>query len=231
MAEMEFSKLEVVLEENGPHLKLSEVLADVSRAAQRIRIGPSLSPAAFAIEVDDPERAGNFLSGVCRLARSSQVSLISVPAAPSGTTVEAEVKRLRGLLHTAEAEGVVLAVPTRIGTLTETPEAAVELCHRVPGLGLTLDPSHFIVGPHQGASFDAVYPFVRHVCLRDTGRGPGQFQVRVGQGEVEYGRIVTQLGRYHYDRLLSVALHDVADAAVPMEPEVRKLKFLLESLV
>ncbi len=231
MAEMEFSKLEVVLDENGPHLKPSDVLADVSRAAQQIRIGPSLSPAAFALEVDDPGQTAAYLPGVCRLARASLVSLITVPAAAADTPVDAEVKRLRGLVRLAQSEGVVLAVPTRVGTLTELPDAAVELCKRVPGLGLTLDPSHFIAGPNQGAPFDVVYPYVRHVCLRDTGRGPGQFQVRVGQGEVEYGRIVTQLARFQYDRLLSVAMHDVADAAIPMEPEVRKLKFLLESLV
>jgi hypothetical protein len=39
------------------------------------------------------------------------------------------------------------------------------------------------------------------------------------------------LQRRHYDRLLSVTIHDVAEAPFPMETEVRKLKFLLESLV
>src|SRR5438874_9494460 len=120
---------------------------------------------------------------------------------------------------------------TGIGTLTEMPTAAVELCNRVPGLGLTLDPSHYINGPNQGASFDDIFPYVRHVHLRDTGKAPGKFQVRVGQGEVEYGRIISHLQRHRYDRLLSVAIHDVADAPFAMETEVRKLKFLLESLV
>jgi hypothetical protein len=55
--------------------------------------------------------------------------------------------------------------------------------------------------------------------------------VRVGQGEVEYGRIVAQLARYHYERALTVDIRDIPDAAFAMEPEVRKLKYLLESLV
>jgi sugar phosphate isomerase/epimerase len=101
----------------------------------------------------------------------------------------------------------------------------------VPGLGLTLDPSHYIAGPHQAKSFDQVYPFVRHVHLRDTGRSPEQFQVRVGQGEVEYGRIISHLSRYHYDRLLTVEICDIPDAPYAMEVEVRKLKYLLDSLV
>src|SRR5262249_9976546 len=112
-----------------------------------------------------------------------------------------------------------------------TPAVAVELCEKVPGLGLTLDPSHFINGPHQGAGFDEVLPFVRHVHLRDTGKATGKFQGRVGQGAGEGGRVISQLERHGYDRLLSVAIHDIADAPFAMETEVRKLKFLLDSLV
>jgi sugar phosphate isomerase/epimerase len=130
-----------------------------------------------------------------------------------------------------ESEGLVLTVATRNGTLTEQPAIALELCRRVPGLGLTLDPSHYVNGPYQDDCYDDLFPYIKHVHLRDTGRGPGKFQVRIGQGEIEYGRIINQLERQNYDRLLSVAIHDAADAPFAMETEVRKLKFLLESLV
>jgi sugar phosphate isomerase/epimerase len=233
IGELEFSKLDVAIHEQGPHLRPSEVAEDVNLAAQRIRIGPSLTPAAFSVEIHAPtaEEYQRQLRAICRLARLSTVSVITMPAASSGSGLDAEVQRLSGLIDLALREGIVLTVATRIGTLTEDPDVAVQLCQRVPGLGLTLDPSHYIAGPHQGKSFDQVYPFVRHVHLRDTGRGPGQFQVRVGQGEVEYGRIVAQLSRFNYSRLLTVGIQDVADAPFAMEPEVRKLKYLLESLV
>ena len=145
--------------------------------------------------------------------------------------MDAEARRLTHLARLADAEGVMLTVATLTGTLTEGPDPTVELCQRVPGLGLTLDPSHYIAGPHQGKNYDQVFPYVRHVHLRDTGRGPNQFQVRVGQGEVEYGRIVAQLARQHYDRALTVAIHDAPDVPFAMAAEVRKLKYLLESLV
>ena len=233
IGELEFSKLDVAIHERGPHLRPSEVVADIALAAQRIRIGPSLTPAAFSVEIEaaGAEDYQRQLRAVCRLARLSTVSIIAVPASASGTGLDAEVKRLTPLVHLAQAEGIVLTLPTRTGTLTEDPDTAVQLCERIPGLGLTLDPSHYIAGPHQGKPFEQVYPFVRHVHLRDTGRGPEQFQVRVGQGEVEYGRIVAQLTRHHYDRLLTVAIHDIPDAPFAMDAEVRKLKYLLESLV
>lgn len=231
IAELEFSKVDVAIHESGPHIRPSEVAADLSLAAQRIRIGPSLSPAAFNVEIEadnEPEYHRQLLA-ICHLARLSTVPVITIPAAATG--LDAEAERLTKLARVVQAEGIVLTVETRMGTLTEYPEAAVELCRRVPGLGLTLDPSHYIAGPHQGKSHDQVFPFVRHVHLRDTGRRAEQFQVRVGQGEIEYGRIVSQLARVHYDRLLTVEICDIPDAPFAMDAEVRKLKYLLESLV
>jgi sugar phosphate isomerase/epimerase len=233
IGELEFSKVDVAIHEGGPHLRPSDVAADISLAAQRIRIGPSLTPAAFSVEIAAPnaDEYVRQLRAICRLARLSTVSILTIQAAPLGTGVDAEVRRLRALVRLVEAEGLVLTVLTRTGTLTETPAAAVELCQRVPGLGLTLDPSHYVNGPHQGASYDEVFPYVRHVHLRDTGRAPGKLQVRVGQGEIEYGRIISHLQRRQYDRLLTVAIQDHADTPFAMTTEVRKLKFLLESLV
>lgn len=233
MNELEFSKVDVALHEHGTHLKPSQVADDVNLAAQRIRIGPSLTPAAFSVEIDAPtgQEYEHQLRAVCRLARLSSVTVLTIPAAATGAGVDAEVRRLRHLARLVQGEGLVLTVGTRTGTVTETPAGALELCQKVPGLGLTLDPSHYINGPHQGGSYEELYQYVRHVHLRDTGKAPGKFQVRVGQGEVEYGRIIAQLQRCRYDRLLTVAIHDVADSPVPMETEVRKLKFLLESLV
>ena len=74
---------------------------------------------------------------------------------------------------------------------------------------------------------DPAAAVLRHVRLRDSGRSSEQFQLRVGQGEVEYGRIVAQLARFHYERALSVDIRDIPDAPFAMEPEVRKLRVLI----
>ena len=55
--------------------------------------------------------------------------------------------------------------------------------------------------------------------------------MRIGQGDVEYGRIIAQLDRFRYDRALTVDVQDTPASPFPVEPEVRKLKYLLESLV
>jgi sugar phosphate isomerase/epimerase len=230
IAELGFTKVDVAIHEAGPHLKPSEVAADVHTVATRLRLGPGLTPCAFSVATGADDQTAH-LTAICRLARLTSVAVVTIAAASAGTGLDAEARRLKDLCALAARDGVTLTVATRGGTLTETPERAVELCQRVPGLGLTLDPSHFVAGPNQGASWDAVYPYVRHVHLRDTGGAPNQFQVRIGQGEIEYGKIVSMLARQRYDRALTVDIHDIPDAPFAMEPEVRKLKYLLESLV
>jgi sugar phosphate isomerase/epimerase len=230
--EMQFPKADLAIHESGPHLTPSDVAADLGRIAQKLKAA-NLPLAAFHFVVGDPnaEAARSQLRAICRLARVSTVPLLTVPAAPIGADFDAEVSRLQAWVRTASADGVMLTVETHSATITADPIGAVELCRQVPGLGLTLDPSHYHTGPHGPVNYDALFPFVRHVRLRDTGSRPEQFQVRVGQGDIEYGRIIAQLDRYHYDRALTVDVRDVGDHDFEAEPEVRKLKYLLESLV
>jgi sugar phosphate isomerase/epimerase len=230
ISELNFHKVDLALHEAGPHLKPSEVLSDVNRAAQFLRKA-NVAFAAFHVQIDAPdaEKYKETLRAVCRLGRILAVPLVNIAAAPSDSDIQAEVTRLTGLARIAETEGVILTVETHSQTLTNVPARAAELCKRVPGLGITLDPSHYVVGAHPAEDYDDLFPHVRHVRLRDT--APDRLQVRVGQGQVEYGRIVSQLFRAHYERALSVDIHDQPETGYPMEPEVRKLKFLLESMV
>jgi sugar phosphate isomerase/epimerase len=230
--EMRFAKGDLAVHAAGPHLTPAEVAADPARAAQRLKAG-NLPLAAIHLDTGgaDPAEARNQLRAVARLARVSTTPLLTIPAAPAGSDFDAEVARLTEWVKVTATEGVILTVETNGATVTADPLGAAELCGRVPGLFLTLDPSHYQVGTHGPVNHDALYPLVRHVRLRDTGNTPDQFQVRVGQGEIEYGRVVSQLERFRYDRCLTVDVRDVADSPFPIEPEVRKLKYLLESLV
>jgi sugar phosphate isomerase/epimerase len=229
--EMHFAKADLAIHPGGPHLTPAEVAADVGRVAQRLKTA-NLPFAAFHAEFESPDGPAtrDQLRAVCRLARLLAVPVVAVAAAAAGADADAEVKRLSDWVKVADGDGIILTVETRRGTLTEDPAGCVELCKRVPGLAVTLDPSHYLCSPTP-ANFDPVYPFVRHVRLRDSGRDPTQFQVRVGQGEIEYGRILSMLDRHRYERTLTVDVRDVPDSPFPIDAEVRKLKFLLESLV
>ena len=230
--EMHFAKADLAIHESGSHLRPSAVLADVAKTAATLKAS-NVAFAAFHLEFAelDGETTRHELRAICRLARTMAVPLVTVTAAPVGTDPLAEVPRLKAWCKLAEIEGVILTVETRIGTVTEDAATAADLCRRVPGLGLTLDPSYFTTRSLAEDGCDPLYPFVKHVRLRDSGSKPDQFQLRIGQGMIEYGRIIGQLDRCRYDRALSVDIRDLPDNPFPVEPEIRKLKHLLESQV
>lgn len=226
IADLEFDKVEIWLSESGDHLKPSTVAADPERFFGQFREFTRLSPAALHLQddVDIPT-----LKGLTKAAKLLRVTQLTVPASPLGTPFNMEIDRLRAYVAAASEDGVRVSLKTEIGHLTEDPHTAVELCQSVKGLGLTLDPSHYICGPNKGKSFDQVYPYVFHAHLRDT--TPEELQVPVGLGEVDYNRLRNQLHRENYTRALSI---EILPERTPMESrplELRTLRRLLESIL
>jgi sugar phosphate isomerase/epimerase len=235
IAELEFDKFELALVEDGQHLRPSEAGDNPEAAFQRLRRGPSLIPSSLHLDfgpVDwsDPLTRRRF-DGLCRLAKSLNIAVVTLHAAPAGSPLSEEIERLTQLLNVAMSEGLVLGLLTHSQTLTADPQVALELCKAVPGLGITLDPSHFLQASPSQADYDVLFPYVQDVLLRDTGLAPGEFQVRVGQGQIEYARIVHMLQRHGYNRALTVSIIDRPDNPFDREVEVRKLKLLLETLI
>jgi sugar phosphate isomerase/epimerase len=228
LADLEYSNVEIMVHESGGHLKPSEVLADLDRAAQACRRTHRLTPIALSVDIEAPE--GEYyeqFAACCRLCKAVKVVTVTIRSAELGTPFNAEVERLRAMVSIATMEGVRVGLLTEVGRMTQDPDTAVVLCDSVKGLGISLDPSHYIFGPHAGGSFERVMKYVYHVRLRDTRKDC--FQVRVGQGEVEYGRLVNQLNRVQYDRALCVDLASLP--GVDQLAEMRKMRLLLESLL
>ncbi|MFZ5832681.1 MAG: sugar phosphate isomerase/epimerase family protein [Planctomycetota bacterium] len=227
LVDLEYSYVEITIHETGGHLKPSEVQADFEHCLQICRETHRLTPVAFSVELEAPEeQAYRQFAACCKLAKAVKVVTVTVRAAELGTPFNAEVERLRALAGIASIEGVRVGLLTEVGRMTENPDTAVVLCDAVKGLGITLDPSHYICGPHRGG-YEQVMRYVYHTRLRDTSRE--QLQVRIGQGEVEYGRLINQLSKHRYNRALCVDIEPMPD--VDHLAEMRKLRLLLESLL
>jgi sugar phosphate isomerase/epimerase len=228
LADLEYSNVEIMVHESSGHLKPSQVLADVDRAAQICRQTHRLTPVALSVDIEAPGQGYyDQFAACCRLCKAIKVVAVTVRSAELGTPFNAEVERLREMVAIATMDGVRLGLLSEVGRMTQDPDTAVVLCDSVKGLGITLDPSHYICGPHGGASFERVMKYVYHVRLRDTSKD--QLQVRVGQGDVEYGRLINQLHKVHYDRALCVDLAVLP--GVDQLAEMRKMRLLLESLL
>ncbi len=224
--DLEFDKIELWMDETQSQLKVSEVVGDPERFCIRFREATRLTPVALCLDSDITPEAFQVLT---RVAKQLKVAQITLPASRLGTPFNSEIDRLREFVKIASQDGVLVSLKTKIGHLSEDPDTAIELCESARGIGLTLDPSYFLCGPHQGGLYDQVFPYVYHVHLRDS--NPDQIQVPVGLGQIDYSRIISQLERVKYNRALSVEiLPELGDPAA-RSVELRKLRLLLESLL
>lgn len=238
LQDLEFSAVEIALHESSHQAKPSELLVDEDRAVQILRSSHRMDISGYNIELASTgEQHYEDFHGLCRIAKASKVVSLSVPSAPQGTPFNEEVEHLRKLVDVAEGEGVRVSVRCMLGCLSEDPDTLLVLCNNVDGLGVTLDPSVPLVanaGNPQaakafatGKGYDDVLKFVHNVHLRDTSKT--KFQVSVGQGEVDYGKIVTQLEREKYNRALTVDMSPME--GLDHRVELRKLRRLLETLI
>jgi sugar phosphate isomerase/epimerase len=228
LVDLEYTSVELALHETGGWLAPSGILPDVEKAAHVCRDTHRMDISALSIEISaEGEAYYQQFEAISKMAKAIKVVTLIKPAAELGTPFNEEIERLRRLVSIASLDGAVVALKTQVGTMTEDPNTAVVLCDNVKGLRLCLDPSHYIAGPNQGADYDRVLPYVQHVQLRDSTKE--KLQVRVGQGEIDYGRLLQQLAKVKYDRALSV--HVPPLEGLDHRAEMRKIRLLLESLL
>jgi sugar phosphate isomerase/epimerase len=204
LAELEFTAVELDVHERGGHLAPAQVAADPEAAIAACSDLQRLRPVAVSFAAAETPELYDRFAACCRLSKALGVVTLVVESSELGTPFNGEIERLRKMVAIASS-----------------------LCRNVPGLGVTLDPSHFIYGHKKPASWESILKYVCHVHLRDT--KPDVFQVRIGQGNVEYGKLVAQLERVGYKRALSAHLPPLE--GVDSVAELRKMRLLLESLL
>ena len=227
LAELEFTAVELDVHETGGHLQPAQVAADQEAAIAACSDLQRLRPVAVSFAAPENPQLYDRFSACCRLAKALGVVTMVVESSELGTPFNGEIERLRKFVAIAAQLGLVVGVKTEAGRMTQDPETTASLCRNVPGLAVTLDPSHFIFGHKKPMSWESILKNVCHVHLRDT--KVDAFQVRIGQGSVEYGKLVSQLERVGYKRALCAHMPPIA--GVDQVAELRKMRLLLESLL
>ena len=189
-ADLEFTTVEIALRENGSVLSPSRIDAEFDKAVHLARRSHRLGSLQLRCPHDaSGDEYFKQFEAVCRLGKATKVVTLTVPSGELGVPFNEEVERLQRLVDVAEGEGVRVAMKTQIGRLSEDPDTVKVLCDNVKGLGITLDPSHFHCGPCSNKKPRQNHGVRLSRSLRDSKKN--QLQVRVGQGEIEYGKVVT----------------------------------------
>jgi sugar phosphate isomerase/epimerase len=163
----------------------------------------------------------------CQLAKATRIVTATVPSSPLGTPFNEEVERFKRLVKIAETQGVRVGMRSQHGCLSEDPDTVSVICDHVKGLALTFDPSQYVYRHNQPRDTEKLMKYVHQVYLRDSTKD--KLQVRVGQGVIEYGKLVNQLVKVGYQR--SLCVHILPQDDQEHISELRKMRLLLESLL
>ncbi len=228
LIDLEFTAVEIAIHDHGTQMTSERVVQDLNEAMRVMWDTHRLDISAYDLDMNcTGEEYYERFRKICHLAKATKVVTVNIPSAQQGTPFNEEIERLQKLVAIAEDDGVRVAMRSKIGCLSEDPDTVKNLCDYVPGLGLALDPSQYLCSQNRNRNYDKLMPNVFNVHLRDSKRD--KLQVRIGQGEIEYGRLITLLQREGYDRALCVDI--IPEPDIDVRQELRKLRLLLESLL
>lgn len=195
------------------HVQPGDLADDFDRTADRVEFllqEHHLSPVACNMAlphtyVRDEETNAERIrqaEGVARLMDRLGVNVASfypgprAEARPWEEVMADSATTIRELLGVAADAGVTFAVELHYNTPYETVEQASRLLEAVPELPVAFDPSHFAMQEIDPAETEPFLDRTVHVHLRDA--APGEMFVPLGQGSVDFNRLLDALAEREY---------------------------------
>lgn len=192
-----------------PHADVAALLEDFDKEASRIEKALAANKLRVSnltfdgVDFSDFDGYVKRFEVVIKLANRLDARLVNIMAPPKEKAAQGKPAQPQALRQAADKlkivqtiaarHGVTLTLETHTYQLTEFPDDAAWLCKQVPGLGLTLDPSHYHAGPNQGKAYDVVYPYVRGTGFRAGGMEWKTIQMPWGEGPIDFAAIVREL--------------------------------------
>ena len=110
---------------------------------------------------------------------------------PRATSLARSANELAWRVAAAKAAKLQVAVEPHVGSLIDTPERALDLLRRVPGLGCTLDYAHFTRAGISDARIEPLTKFATHLHARTARRG--RLQCPSKENTIDLPRLVRAL--------------------------------------
>lgn len=189
----------------------------------------------------DPEvraRTRQLFPGLVRFARRiGCASIMLIPGVVHAELGRQEsfrlsVKELRAMVGIANDGGLALNIEACEPSVAEHPRDALRICREVPGLGLTLDYSHFVDPGHAQDEVEPLHAYARHVHIRQA--APGKRVETVEEGTIDFRRIFELLKSSAYSGVVAVEYVDCDETTacgVDVMVETPRMKREIERLL
>ena len=220
ISEMGFEHVDLIAIASWGHIRPADLVSEFELVAdeiERLLAKHKLAPVALNAAVTHlHERADKAVNeqrlreceAIAKLMNRLDVKVASfgpgrrVSERPWEQTLDDEAATFGEMLEIARAAGVTFAVELHYNTAFETLAQAHKLLTAVPELKVAYDPSHFVMQEIDIRDTAELLDRAAHVHLRDA--GPGQMQVPVGEGNVDFGWIINGLSERRYQGHYSI---------------------------
>lgn len=187
LRELGFHAVDLPLHQGWAHVDPSRVADDPAGVAAELTdlLGDlrvvALNAGTGTVDAEELRRVEALLG----LASDLGAGVLTLPAAAlDGPGVPADIRRVRRFVERAADHGVRLTLETHRFTTWEDPRTVARYLDEIDGLGVTLDASHFVTGPHAHQGFADLLPAVAHVHLRSAAGDWSGIQLPAGTGSL-----------------------------------------------
>jgi sugar phosphate isomerase/epimerase len=141
----------------------------------------------------------------CKLTGMETITVlpgVDHPERSREQNLDASAACLKQYVEIAGEQGITVCFEPHMGSLTNTPELALALVERVPGLKVALDYSHFLVQYIPEERVHALIPHTGHFHIRQA--KPGKLQTRFSEGTLDFVALAKRLEAAGYQGCMSL---------------------------
>jgi sugar phosphate isomerase/epimerase len=169
------------------------------------------SPDERALTDPDPavaEKNFKSIAGIAQFCKTLGIPGITVlpgvddSVRPLEQNLELAGKGLKRYVEICGEYGVQVSFEPHMGSVTQTPELALNLAERAPGVKMAVDYSHFVL---QYIPIERIHPLLEHAGhIHIRSARPGKLQTRWVEGEIDFVDIINRLKVLKYEHCLSI---------------------------
>ena len=219
IAMLGFDGVDIGLFEARSHLWPSREFADIGRSAGDLRrklgalglqpadiflqMDPDFTP--FAInqpEADRRDKARDWFlrtleyADACGCRHVTTLPGVRFDEEPAKDSLARCHDELQWRVEQAAGANIVFGVEAHVGSIVPTPEQALALVERVPGLTLTLDYTHFTRAGLPDSEVEPLMPYAGHFHVR--GAREGRLQASFKDNTIDYKRVAALMNKNGY---------------------------------
>ena len=220
IAALGFEYADILALENWVHINPSDLARDASRIADEVVAlleANALTASGLNTSITTPlprcpvplgDQEESEFAGLLELAKAVGSPVITHqpgrvdPELGLDQSLANAGRALAELVKRAEGQGMRLALEIHGQSLVEQIETAWRIAEAAPGLGFTLDPSHFACMEIPLSRVKEILPNVYHVHLRNG--VAGSFMASMAEGTVDFPELKRMLAEHGYSSYATI---------------------------